>query len=252
MFNQQLLHALPQDLQKKTYAFLKPKRYHQLQTYRSTLYRSFDRLKCIFIHIPKTAGISICTNLFENFDPRHITVGDYQVIFSKENFDNYFKFTFVRNPWERLYSAYNFLKKGGINKNDKVWAEQNLYCFESFEDFVKKWVNKENIQSYIHFRPQYQFICLPFKNKPILDFLGFYENLQEDFSHVQMKILGKADKNLTHHNKTSSNPQSDYRDFYSDKTKRIIAEVYREDIRMLGYNFDNSSLPTQLKKRAKL
>jgi hypothetical protein len=249
MLRKKLLYRMPYDLRRKIYALFRPQIYDQFQIHRKTQYKSFDDLKCIFVHIPKTGGISICTTLFGSFDPRHTSISDYQIIFSRQEFDHYFKFAFVRNPWERLYSAYRFLQQGGINDTDRNWAKLNISLFKSFEDFVKIWVNKDNVQTYIHFRPQWHFISLPFEKEPVVDFIGFYENLHEDFEFVQKQIFGNIGKRLSHRNKTLSNNGFDYKDCYTDESRRIVEEVYKEDIRILGYNFDNSSLPIQLQRR---
>ena len=71
----------------------------------------FDKKKCIFFHIPKTAGISLVKALFGDLDWGHRDVKYYRNVFNKKKFDSYFKFTFVRNPYDRLFSAYSFLKK---------------------------------------------------------------------------------------------------------------------------------------------
>ncbi len=56
---------------------------------------------------------------------------------------------------------------------------------------------------------------------------------------------------LQHENKTASDhKQLDYRKFYSNETHDIVSEVYKRDIELLGYNFDNSSLKTQLTNRS--
>ena len=77
----------------------------------SNMLKVFDEKKCIFFHIPKTAGISLVKALFGDLDWGHRDVNYYINVFDKKRFNDYFKFTFVRNPYDRLFSAYSFLKK---------------------------------------------------------------------------------------------------------------------------------------------
>ena len=58
----------------------------------------FDELSTIFIHIPKTAGISLNQALFTNMGGSHRSIKNYMQIFSNKEFRQYYKFCFVRNP----------------------------------------------------------------------------------------------------------------------------------------------------------
>lgn len=77
--------------------------------------QKFDDNRFIFIHIPKVAGISLIHALgFEHEHRWHMPLKYYQHI-SEEKFEQYFKFAFVRNPWDRVFSAYQFLAQGGLS-----------------------------------------------------------------------------------------------------------------------------------------
>jgi len=137
-----------------------------------------------------------------------------------------------------------------MNDADREWAEANLKSFTSFDDFVKRWLSASNIQTYIHFTPQYKFLCLPKRNEIQVDFLGFFENIEQDFYYVSKKLSINENISIKHENKTEQNrEQVDYKEFYTDESRDIVSEVYKKDISLFGYNFDNSSLETQLKKR---
>jgi hypothetical protein len=196
------------------------------------LLQDFDKYRCIFIHIPKAAGISIRESLFGNKKWRkHIDAQTFQLIFGKKNFNRYFKFAFVRNPWARTLSAYNFLKKGGISTPDKTYSEQIISNYPTFEAFVKQWLTKENASSWIHFIPQYRWI-VDKNDKIIIDYIGKVETIQEDYEYIRKKIgIGE---NLKHVNK--GNPK-DYRQAYTEEMKHIVEEVYREDIDRFHYSF---------------
>jgi hypothetical protein len=201
--------------------------------------KGFDERKCIFVHITKCAGISVGMSLFGNLGGGHLRITHYQLIFSQREFEEYFKFTFVRNPWDRLVSAFQFLIKGGTNKVDRAWSARNLARIPDFDTFVRGWVNRKNVNSWKHFVPQYKFVCEPRSEVPKVDFIGYFECLAEDFAYIQQKIGSNSD--LKHLNKTEG-AKKDYRDYYTDATRKIVEDVYAEDIRIFGYDFDNASL----------
>jgi hypothetical protein len=67
----------------------------------------------------------------------------------------------------------------------------------------------------------------------IVDFVGRYESLEHD-SRVVLNMLGLPDAFLPHENRSS---HGDYRDYYSDLTRRIVADRYQRDIEHFGYRF---------------
>ena len=249
----QLLHRLPPEIARLVYAFLRPVAYRDLMARKHATgtytYQPFYDNQCIFVHIPKAAGVSVCKTFFGNLAGGHTDIGSYWLAFSRRDFKRYFKFTIVRNPWDRLFSAYCFLRAGGFAELDKEWAQKNISQYRDFNDFVIRWVScKENIFSYYHFQPQYHFICHPVSHKIAVDFVGFYENLEADCAYIQRKIFGNADRTLLRTN-TTKGKSKDYKEVYTDTTKEIVAHVYAKDIELLGYNFDNSSLPAQIANR---
>lgn len=195
--------------------------------------RSFDQYQCIFIHVPKCAGQSIRSTLFENLLPGHIQASTYQLVFPRSLYESYYKFTFVRNPWDRLVSAFMFMKAGGAHQKDRLWAETNLSGFTGFDDFIKKGLGHETVQSWPHFRPQADF--LKGQNGKIeLDFIGRFENIREDFEVVKNKL--GISRDLLFVNKTKTKKEH-YRSYYTDELRQITADLYADDIRSFTYEF---------------
>lgn len=192
----------------------------------------FEKHKCIFIHIPKTAGVSLSQNLFGNLGGGHLPIFDYYKVYSPNEFHDYFKFTIVRNPWDRLVSAYHFLKEGGFNETDKKWFKDNLEQYANFEEFVLKWVNKNNINTYTHFIPQYYYLML--NGKVLVDKIYNFEKLEEAIFDINNKLSTKI--KLSHNNKTL-NRNNKYRTYYNSKTKQIVESVYKLDIEIFNYKF---------------
>jgi len=241
-----LLWHFPYEQRRKLFKTFSPKGYRHFQemrkfeTDKGRSLKPFDDHQCIFVHITKCAGISIATSLFGNLGGGHLRINHYQLIFNQHEFEQYFKFTFVRNPWDRLVSAFLFLKRGGANKLDRKWAEENLSHFNDFDTFVNRWVDRKNVNKWKHFVPQYKFLCQPGNLTPVVDFIGYFECINEDFMSIQQRL--KSGSNLQHLNKTEGTKKR-YTEYYTETTRNIVAEVYREDIQLFGYDFDN------LKKR---
>jgi hypothetical protein len=200
-------------------------------------YRPFDEHHCIFVHIPKCAGVSVCRSLFGNLAGGHTPIQKYQLIFSPTEFSNYFKFTIVRNPWDRVVSAFLFLKGGGMNNEyDRNWAARYLADFDDFNSFARGWLTKKNINLGMHFRPQRDFICLQ-DGRIGVDFVGHFENIDADFAYICNKL--KIQAKLSKVNSTSEK-QPDFQRYYTVETRQIVADAYADDIRLLGYAFDGS------------
>lgn len=208
-------------------------RYRLMELRGRSLYNGYpDDHHCIFIHIPKTAGTSVARALFGS-DSRHIPCIEYEKANPKK-FRSYFKFAFVRNPWDRLFSAYHFLVRGGMNDYDRTWAKTHLAHYQSFEQFVHEWVNEENIMSWVHFRPQLHFIT-DSTGKIAMDFLGKMENISSDFDLVCRKLGVTA--SLPALNMTD---KDHYLKAYTAEMIEIVAQAYRNDITLLGYAFGDA------------
>lgn len=227
--------TLPYNIRRSIFPILRPKTYKTYQLWigpdnqgQKSL-RDFERHKCIFIHIPKTAGKSISYSLFNQW-VGHLDILKFQLIFPKPQFDSYYKFAFVRNPYDRLVSAFYFVK-GKEWEEGHNWAEANLSRYSDFESFVKGWVTKKNVLTRKPFEPQHRFICDTHGNI-LVDFVGRFERLEQDFALVADKLQIKVE--LQHRN-PSKHRLGDYRDYYTAETKRIVAEVYERDFNVLGY-----------------
>lgn len=226
-----------------------PRMYENLQRKRrivtSTSYslKPFDDTKSIFIHIPKCAGVSVNRTLYGNLAGGHRTFEQYLGAFEPRNVLDYFKFTIVRNPWDRLVSAFHFLREGGFSEKDRALAESEFSAYSDFDAFVREWLSPENLWKFPHFTPQHHFI-LERQRKIKLDYIGLFENLEADFSDIARRI--GIDGKLEGSNRSS---HRNYRDYYTEETKAFVAGVYAEDIALFGYEFNNASLPAQLAAR---
>lgn len=237
--------------------------------------------KCVFIHIPKNAGQSIEHVFFDllgltyetrapllmmpNDKPElgpprlaHLKWHEYVgcKYMPQEQFDSYFKFAFVRNPWDRAVSIYKYYK---FHKK----------C--SYSDFVEKnlgdWMWRDK-QWFVG--PQMDFICDE-DGALKVDFLGRFERLNSDFKQVCVEI-GLPPIDLPHVNlsvpraKTAQNrPKrsvrgelkkiwrgrstedfptfSRYQDYYDARTRDLVAELYQRDIERFDYQFEAVSEP---------
>ncbi|EAK0446067.1 sulfotransferase family protein [Campylobacter lari] len=200
--------------------------------------KDFQRkYNCIFIHVPKAAGTSIEKAIYETdkWLSGHTKAKDYNQV----EFQKFFSFGFVRNPHDRLVSAFFYLKKGGGNKEDSQWAQKHLNQYNSFEQFVlalNETKVKKEIFKCIHFVPQYHFLCD--RNKNILvNFIGKTENISEDFQIVLSHL--NLQRTLTISN--PSNHQH-YLSYYNKTTYKIVCKLYKYDFKLFNYKTEEINL----------
>jgi|SRR6056297_414861 len=138
-----------------------------------------------------------------------------------EIFNRFFTFGFVRNPWDWQVSLYFFILRRKQHPLHSVVSR-----FKTFDEYIQWHVQNDK-------RLQKDFFSDGSGNI-IVDFIGKFENLNDDFAYVQDRI-GIAKTSLPHVNKTK---HKDYRSHYSDYCAELIAEHYKADIDFFGYRFD--------------
>lgn len=209
------------------------RRQGELRSYHRYTLRDFDRHKCIFVHVPKAAGISVATGLFGHLAGGHRTVRAYRRIFGWD-FDRYFVFTVVRNPYSRLVSAYNFMMgEHPVFRLNAVYRDTVLAEYSGFEEFVVHEL-RTAASEFIVFRPQTHFLCAD--ERIDVDFVGTVENLEEDFLRICECLDVEA--SLPHRNRTAG-PRKPVKDYFSEpKVADEVRSVYEADFEVLGYRRD--------------
>lgn len=200
--------------------------------------------KRIYVHIHKCAGTSLYQTLrkYPGFICCVARPGNFPYRMGREYIDDLlwdksFKFTFVRNPYARIVSAFKMF----------VMTEHSPGIFKNFDEFVEflSWVNvdehcvEEEIPIVEYTRKLDNIIhhCSSFHNpKYMIDemnFIGRVESLEKDLQHIAA-YFGMEHIELPQLNATR---KDDYRDYYSVKSREIVATKYRRDIERFDYKF---------------
>ncbi len=215
-----------------------------------------EELKFIYIVTPKVGSRSILHYFRSNelLRPKLKITTSPLVNLLDENpeYQKYFKFGFVRNPYKRILSCYKdkiltteFVEndKGEqIPKNDWLKYKMGTYpTFNfnmSFDDFIE-FLATEHGSDLIgerHWLSQYVQMT-DYKNRLLLDYVGKLENLEEDWKTVCERV-GIEHKPLTQHNSTDEKIKKVDSIKYSKKSIEIIKERYKMDFQLFNYPTD--------------
>ena len=190
------------------------------------------KYKCIFIHPNKCGG----TSIEFHFAKKRRGIVDHSSLVSwqqdhPEEYKQYFKFGYVRNPWDRLVSDYHYSiqRKRGEGSNRGV-SEGEQMAKRSFADNMKDKntrLNKRNkpVMSKRWFLDE--------DGKLGLDYVGRFENFNEDFKYICTQI--GAEVMLPPHIKKSNHRP--YWEYYDDESREIVARKFHKDIEHFGYEF---------------
>jgi Sulfotransferase family len=193
----------------------------------------------LFVHIPKTAGNSIQSALreysedqlvalrkeqdgIERFGLRnpkykikkHSTLAEYRAALGNEQFRSLYKFTCVRNPWDRMVSYY-FTP----TQNPEVWDRKRFLAMiskaVSVADYLRLNKGEED----------------PFGN---VDYIMRFENLADDFRNV-CGILGISPATLPLYNRSN---REHYSNYYDDELRELVRKRFGAEIERFGYTFE--------------
>jgi hypothetical protein len=210
--------------------------------------------KFIFIHIPKTAGNAVSSsllpyarfiekisryyqtkriissinkifNLHDNGNKwinrlhkhtKAITVRDY---IGKDIYNDYFKFAFVRNPYDYQVSLYHYVKQANEHKDNKI--AQNL----SFKEFIYRRLEKRPLR-------QIDFLINE-KGYIIVDYLGHTEKIQENIDFI-FNYINIPNNKLPILNR--SNRDKNFMYYYDEELKKDVFEYFKKDFESFGYD----------------
>ena len=212
------------------------KRYYLNRMFRTPFSKLENDKKIIFIHIPKAAGNALIKTLFDQSATGHDPILRY-----KENnsvkYNDFYKFTVVRNPWDRIVSAFHYLKQGGIGFFDKDFSNEYLDDVPDFSTFVKRLesdnVFRNNILTWIHFVPQIDFLSDEYGDVALNKIIKL-ENINDEIPSL-CKDLGISNRDMISDNSCKRKP---YQYYYDDELAAIVGTIYKQDIERLGYAFE--------------
>lgn len=202
------------------------------------------KLKCIFIHIPKSAGTSM-DRLLQAADPevirilpelpathvpskgKHCFAQDLADFLPDFVWSGYFKFAFVRHPAERLVSWYSMC----VQKPDVDYRRYVLENTTNFEDFTLKSGAFPGRAAMIGFN-QVDYIYGR-HHKPLLDFVGRFENIERDFAYVSEQLGLRCPLQ-----QENSSVHGHYREWYSPRSFGVLRNRFERDFAKLGYSLD--------------
>jgi Sulfotransferase family len=150
----------------------------------------------------------------------HLSFEQVRPFLGEEVFQNYLKFAFVRNPFDRFisYCAFATSREGTFERDPKMVMRHFLFVSPP--------------HNHIIFRPQHSFLAGP-DGALQTDMLGKVEDMQPCYDAVCARI-GIQPEPLDHANRSRRN---DYRDYYDQETIDGVAKLYARDLELFGYDY---------------
>ncbi len=211
-----------------------------------------ERYNFLFVHIPKTGGISIRTILLPyclhtrkrlpgklisklglDFNWRwhhfrlHATLSEAEKTLPTDVFESMLKFTVVRNPWAKLVSSYHFEQQRKGHRHSKNKVRQM-----AFSDYLRYTLKKRKRSAHT-FLQKRQIVGLD--GNVGVNVILRQETLQSDWDQLVPKL--NIDDQLVLPRKNTSQ-HKDYRSYYSDEDIEFVRRHWQEDIEAFGYDFE--------------
>ncbi|MBN2706656.1 MAG: sulfotransferase family 2 domain-containing protein [Deltaproteobacteria bacterium] len=212
------------------------------------------RYKFLFVHVAKTGGTSLRAGL-KRLDwrdpffpwrwlagrishgsghrvacklPRHAKIVAAHEMLPREIFNSLYKFAFVRNPWDLQVSSFHHLRRE---------RPHLLAGCHDFYDFLRYKLDPDRPYQY-HLDTTNDLqsdYLLGLHGELLVDFIGRYERLEEDFDALCRHLRLPAIR--LEHRRQAKDRAADYRVYYSPEAAELVARHWQADIERFGYSF---------------
>jgi hypothetical protein len=205
-----------------------------------------DSRKVVFVHIQKTGGLTVDRLLNERIpDLRRIAARHGFASLGMDeldDWDEYFKFAFVRNPWDRLVSWYSMVTTMPRDGNE-LWRYVHDNS-STFEEFIYNCTDEVEIKDGVHYSFAYNQLdyVTDDHGNLLVDFIGRLENFDKDLQEVfrrigfELETVPRKNRSIHQH----------YSTFYTPDTELIVRERFKRDIEYFGYEFESPRKPGPL------
>jgi hypothetical protein len=201
------------------------------------------RHRFIFVAIPKTGTHAVRQALREHMGPEdmeqvglfvnrrmpipdlarlghgHLSLQQVRPYLRPEDFDGFFKFAFVRNPFDRFISYCAFMtREHGQFERDPQGVMRHFIANPPWQ--------------HVLFQQQNSFVTAA-DGALLTDYLGRVEDMQASYDEAARRI-GIPSRSLE---KVNASSRRDYRDYYTPELVEAVARLYARDIELFGYEF---------------
>lgn len=209
--------------------------------------------KFITIDIPKTGSRSLREtflplNVIDVVGPpnpddnfyQHATASMIKTGFDQSEWEwnDYLKLAVVRNPWDRMYSHFNYLRNQRELKNCKDWKSWDaakVHQIQSADDFFSRFPDDKSafIRLLDNHPAQQQYLCEG--GTLLVDKIHRFENIQTMFNEIKHMCNIDQDIEFAHANR--GNYETDSAELFDDELVDIVAKKEKFIIDMFGYNY---------------
>jgi hypothetical protein len=203
-----------------------------------------DALNCIFVHIPKTGGSSISDvlwpgkrserdlwmgfiaplrNKYQTGGLQHLLARQIREEVGATRFNSCFRFTFVRNPWDKAVSQYTYMR---------TRSDLRTFIGMQEDDSFSRYLALIQERQHVQWMPQTDFLY-DIEGNLLVDFIGRFERFAEDAQAVFARLGVQCDY-LPHSLRSS---RSQYLDYYDEQARKVITRLYGSDIDAFEYSF---------------
>ena len=194
--------------------------------------------RVVFIHVPKNAGTSLYAAFRHGCSGQHALSRNWlSCLGCSDRYHDSYSFGFVRNPWDRMVSAFQYLKHKPISDDDKRWAAQTARPVRHIRR--------------LHDRDGTRRLSQPRRGMAAFQTAMAFPNR---LGRAQRRRLRRTVRNLsrrcrnyrardwryaTAYARRTAQQRKPYFNYYTPESRRRVARIYSKDIARYGYTWES-------------